>query len=267
MTLQFMDDREAPFAFDENPAAFDRTRSTGRKSVAHFNPEEREEEERIYREAILRFVEEKRLEDILGQGEIASLQGYARFRTLMHGMLVNTVRVCRRAPRADTKTGIMMLIHFCADNADGLCRLPLTRFAEILNRDVRNIRHAIDDLEEHHEIGVHRSASGNSYWPKIDRVVRDKNPALGWFINAFSEPSDPRGRPRKYQGADAPYFSEETPSTEKQRAQTSKIEGADALHRKLSEASNKRGGQKRAQRDRHNFRSKTPQPQNDEVRI
>ena len=92
MTLQFMDDREAPFAFDENPAAFDRTRSTGR-SVGHFNPEEREEDERIYREAILRFVEEKRLEDILGQGEIASLQGYARFCTLMKGMLAN-IRAC-----------------------------------------------------------------------------------------------------------------------------------------------------------------------------
>ena len=175
------------------------------KSVAHFNPEEREEDERIYREAILRFVEEKRLEDILGQGEIASLQGYARFCTLMKGKLVNTVRVCRRAPRADCRLAVLEIIHFCADNADGLCRLPVVRFAQILSRDARNIQRAIDDLEENHEIGVHRSAAGNSYWPIIDRVVRDTSPALGWFIDTFSDKPAPVGRPRKNLTALTPY--------------------------------------------------------------
>ena len=74
---------------------------------------------------------------------------------------------------------------------------PVDRFAQILNRDARNIRRAIDDLEENDEIGVHRSAAGNSYWPIIDRVVRDTNPALGWFINAFSDKPTPVGRPQK----------------------------------------------------------------------
>ncbi len=115
-------------------------------SHTQYNPEERDEDERLYREAILRFVEEKRLENILGQGEIASLQGYARFCTLMKGKLVNTVRVCRRAQRADCRLAVLDIIHFCADNADGLCRLSVARFAQILNRDIRTIQRAIDDL-------------------------------------------------------------------------------------------------------------------------
>ena len=263
MTLQqFRDDSEAPFACDENPAASDRTWSAGRKSGAQYNPEEREADERIYREAILRFVEDKRFENVLGQGEIASLQGYARFRTLMHGKLINTVRVCRRAPRADCRLAILDIIHFCADNADGLCRLPVARFAQILIRTPRNIQHAIDNLDENNEIGVHRSATGNSYWPIIDRVVRDKNPALGWFIDTFSDKPAPLGRPKKPYVADDVSFSEETPSTKKDASQTAKGYVADDIHKKLSEASNKRKGKIITGVER----SKNPQSQAYEVR-
>ena len=264
MTLQqFRDDSAAPFAPDENPAAFDRTRSAGRKSSAQYNPEEREADERIYREAILRFVEDKRLENVLGQGEIANLQGYARFRTLMHGKLINTVRLCRRAPRADCRHAILDIIHFCADNADGLCRLSVSRFAQILIRTPRNIQHAIDDLDENHEIGVHRSATGNSYWPIIDRVVRDKNPALGWLIDTFSDKPARPGRPKKPYVADDVSFSEETPSTLNDTSQAAKPHVADDIHRTLSQASNKRRDKVVTRVER----SKNPQPQAYEVRL
>ena len=238
MVLQAIGEDE-PFAFDENPAAFDRTQSAGRKSGTQFNPEEREEDERIYREAILRFVEDKRLEDVLGQGEIASLEKNVRIRVLMKGMLPNIVHLFQRSSRADTKLGVLVLIHFCADNADGLCRLSVKRFAQILNRKEENLRLAIKDLEEGGEIGVYHNATGNSYWPIIDRVVRDTNPALGWFIDTFSDKPSPFGRPQK-----AP-------------PQTGKGTPAVVLHRNFSEASNKRGKKK----ERARVRATNTQPQ------
>ena len=202
--------------------------------------EEQAELEQVYRFAILQFVENRRLEETLGQGELASLASGPRFFTLMKGMLPNIVHLFRRSSRADTKLGVLVLIHFCADNGDGLCRLSVARFAQILSRDPRNVQRAIEDLEEGGEIGVHHSALGNSYWPKIARAVLDTSPCLGWFINAFSDGPAPFGRPRKPYGADAVSFSEEILSTKKDTAQSSKGCGADAVHKPLSNGSNKR---------------------------
>jgi hypothetical protein len=244
---------------------------------AYFNPQERDDAARIYREAILRFVEEKRLEEVLGQGEIASLEERVRIRTLMKGVLPNIVSMYRRLPRLDCKPGILFLVHYCADNPDGLCRLSIKRFGQILSRKQDNIRAAMDDLEAADEIGVHRSVNGNCYWPKIARVVLDTNPALGWFLDAFSDAPRSVGRPRKNTpprlGGD--FLDENTPPSagvdfsekgflQKKTSPTSgKYPPNLGGHRSLKEASNKRESRVVTGVER----TKTPQPQACEVRL
>jgi hypothetical protein len=51
--------------------------------------EEQAKLEQVYRFAILQFVENMRVEQTLGQGELASLESGPRFFTLMKGMLPN----------------------------------------------------------------------------------------------------------------------------------------------------------------------------------
>jgi len=231
MTVRFMNEQTAPVGRNGPPKPARDDKRTA---------EEQAKLEQVYRFAILQFVENMRLEQTLGQGELASLESGPRFFTLMKGMLPNIVHLFRRSSRADTKLGVLVLIHFCADNGDGLCRLSVARFAQILSRDPRSVQRAIEDLEEGGEIGVHHSALGNSYWPKIARAVLDTSPCLGWFINAFSDGPAPFGRPRKPYGADAVSVSEDMLSTKKDTAQSSKACGADAVHRSLSNNSNKR---------------------------
>ena len=234
---------EEPFTFDENPAAFDRTRS-GKRTA-----EEQDERQQIYHHAIMQFVENKRLEDTLGQGELASMENGPRFFTLMKGLLPSMVRVFRRWPRPDTKLGVLILIHFCADNNDGLCRLSAERFSQILNRTIKNVQSAVDGLEETGVIGVHRSATGNSYWPIIARAVRDTTPNLSWFLDAFSEKPEPFGRPKKPYVAGDVSLNVESPVLEKDTSLAGKGYVAGGVHTfSKAQRSNKRRGVSEAPR-------------------
>ena len=61
--------------------------------------EEQAEREQVYRFAILQFVENRRLEETLGQGELASLESGPRFFTLMKGILPEHGASCSGAGR------------------------------------------------------------------------------------------------------------------------------------------------------------------------
>jgi hypothetical protein len=192
----------------------------------------------------MQFVENKRLEDTLGQGELASMENGRRFFTLMKGLLPSMVRVFRHWPRPDTKLGVLILIHFCADNNDGLCRLSAERCSQILNRTIKNVQSAVDGLEEIGIIGVHRSAKGNSYWPIIGRVVRDTTPNLSWFLDAFSEKPEPFGRPKKPYVASDVSLNVESPVLEKDTSLAGKGYVAGGVHTfSKAQRSNKRGAE------------------------
>ena len=66
MTVRFTDEQTAPVGHDGPPKPARDVKRTA---------EEQAKLEQVYRFAILQFVENMRLEETLGQGEIASLQG------------------------------------------------------------------------------------------------------------------------------------------------------------------------------------------------
>jgi hypothetical protein len=163
-----------------------------RDTTTSLNSPEKDE----YIAAIQRWAGEVRLQKAMECVEIAEISGLNRHIVLSKGLLPNIVHLCRRT-KADARPGLLAIIHLCADNDDGLCRLSVARMAQLLNRKDNNIRDALDSLEEGGEIGVCRSPSGNSYWPRMPAELASMNPSVGWFVDALSEKPQPAHRPRK----------------------------------------------------------------------
>ena len=149
-----------------------------------------------YTAAIELWVQDLRECAALEREEIAQLEGVNRILVLAKGLLPNIVALCRKNKRADTRAAILVIIHFCADNSDGLCRLSVARFAKLLSRKEDTIRDALADLEEMGSIVIERTPRGNCYWPRIAAEIVELNPSLGWFIDALSEKPKPVGCPK-----------------------------------------------------------------------
>lgn len=160
--------------------------------------------------AIQLWVGNIRLARAMERKELAQLSGIQRHLALSKGLLPNIIRVCRSHPRADTRLGVLAIIHLLADNNEGLCFLAVERFAELLSRKVDNVRLAIDALEKDGVIGIIRSKAGNSYWPKVDAEIAHMSPSMAWFVDALSHKPEPVGRPKKYPPADGGCFSGES---------------------------------------------------------
>ncbi len=169
-----------------------------RAHAQNFQPSAANDNKReAYIQAIQLWVGNIRLQRAMSQQELGDLEGIQRHLALSKGLLPNLISLCRRNKRADSRASILAIVHLCADNNDGLCRLSVTRFAQLLDRSEQNIRDAISDLEEGGELGVNRSASGNSYWPRIDIEIAQMNPSMGWFMDALSDKPQASGRPLK----------------------------------------------------------------------
>jgi hypothetical protein len=154
-------------------------------------------EKSLYIAAIQLWVDNVQVARALERNELAQLEGIQRFIAVSKGYLPNAIRVCRRNKKADSRLAVLAVIHLCSDNDDGLCRLSVKRFAQILYRTEEAIRVALRDLEDGGEIAVEHSRRGNSYWPKIDAEAAYMSPSIGWLADALSEKPHRVGRPEK----------------------------------------------------------------------
>jgi hypothetical protein len=171
-----------------------------------------EERKKQFTEEIALWVGNQRLDAALAREELAQLEGVQRFLALCKNLLVSVITICRRHKRADTRTAVMTLVSFLSDNGNGTCVLSCVRMGKLLHRHERNIREAINGLEDDGLIGVDRTAEGfpRAYWPMVPRAIPEMNPASAWFVDALSDKPARRGRPRlveKTPGADARPFS------------------------------------------------------------
>ncbi len=151
----------------------------------------------LYIAAIQLWVGNVRVARALEREELAQLEGIHRLIAVSKGYLPNAIRICRRNKKADSRLAVLAIIHLCSDNDDGLCRLSVKRFAQILDRTEEAIRVALRDLEVGGEIGVERSPRGNAYWPKIDAEIARMSPSMGWLADALSDKPRRVGRPEK----------------------------------------------------------------------
>jgi hypothetical protein len=175
----------------------------------------------IYMRAIQIWVAGRQLNNAMEREELAKLEGIQRHIAVSKGLLPNMIRVCRMNPRVDCKLAVLAIIHLLSDNNDGLCRLSIARFAQLLSRKEDNVRAAIDALEDEgiDVIGVIRSRAGNSYWPKIDAELAHMSPSMGWFVDALSIKPKSAGRPlgsrKNYPQSTGDSYFGESVSTEK----------------------------------------------------
>ena len=167
----------------------------------------------LYIAAIQLWVENVQVARALEREELAQLEGVQRLIAVSKGLLPNIIRVCRRNKKADSRLGVLAIIHLSADNSEGLCRLSVARFAQLLGRTEEAIRVALRHLEDGGEIGVEHSHRGNNYWPKIDAEVANMSPSMGWLADALSTKPRPVGRPEKSSPSKLGYISrgENTP--------------------------------------------------------
>jgi hypothetical protein len=170
-----------------------KNRKPSPSSDANQFPDDKDE----YINAIRLWVSSIRLDEAMERKELSQLEGIQRLIVLSKGLLPNIIRLCRRAKRADTRLGVLAIIHLCADNDDGLCRLSVARFAQLLCRKENCVREAISDLGRGGEIQIEQSSNGNSYWPRIPVAVAHMNPSVGWIIDALSDKPRTVGRPSK----------------------------------------------------------------------
>jgi hypothetical protein len=172
-------------------------RKKKKKSPSENNSGQDASDKDEYIEAIRLWVSSVRLDEAMKREDLAQLEGIQRLIVLSRGLLPNIIRLCRRAKRADTRLGVLAIIHLCADNDDGLCRLSIVRFAQLLCRKEESIRDAILDLERGGEVHVEHSVNGNSYWPRIPTRVAHVNPSVGWIVDGLSDKPRTVGRPAR----------------------------------------------------------------------
>ena len=168
-----------------------------RVTVSNQATEPGDNQKSLYIAAIQLWVANVQVARALEREELARLEGIQRLIAVSKGYLPNAIRVCRRNKKADSRLAVLAIIHLGSDNDDGLCRLSVKRFAQILYRTEEAIRVALRDLEDGGEIGVEHSRRGNSYWPKIDAEAAYMSPSIGWLADALSERPRPAGRPEK----------------------------------------------------------------------
>lgn len=164
--------------------------------------------------AISLWVENFRLDMAMEREELARLEGIQRHLALSKSLIANTIRLCRAEKRADCRSAILLLITLLSDNNDGRCRLSTTRMAELLCRDQKTVRNAIDSLAQSGLIFVIRLSNGlpNSYYPAVPPAVATMSPNVAWFINALSAERK-WGRPSR-ETLDAVFEAEEKPRAE-----------------------------------------------------
>lgn len=138
-----------------------------------------------------------RLAECLKRAEIASLEGVQRHLALSKSLVPSLVRLCRQHKRADCRAAILVLVTLLSDNPDGMCYLGVKRMAELFDRNERNVRAAIDSLEECGLLYVNRTQNGlpKSYWPAVAAPLATMNPAITWFVDALSDKPAAWGRP------------------------------------------------------------------------
>lgn len=152
----------------------------------------------VFASAITLWVENFRLDMAMERKELGGLEGIQRHLALSKSLIANMVRLCRAQKRADCRSAILLLITLLSDNNDGQCSLSTTRMAELLDRDQKTIRNAIDSLQSDGLIFVIRLANGlpNSYYPAVPPAVATMNPNVTWFVKALSS-ERPWGRPSR----------------------------------------------------------------------
>jgi hypothetical protein len=139
--------------------------------------------------AITLYIGNKRLDEALSRAELGQLEGLQRVLALRNGLIANCVRHCRQNPGADATLAVLTLITFMADNNDGICRLSVTRMAQVFGRSERTIYRCIAGLEESGLIGVARNGpkgSSNCYWPTIPAGLAEVGASIVWFADALS---------------------------------------------------------------------------------
>ena len=175
----------------EKEVANKKNRRSSLANSSHQNSDNKDE----YIEALRLWVSSARLNEAMERKELAQLEGIHRLIVLAKGLLPNIIRLCRRAKRADTRMGVLAIVHLCADNDDGLCRLSVARFGQLLCRKDASVHEALSDLEAGGEIHIEHSPNGNSYWPRIPIGISHINPSMGWLVDGLSDKPRTTGRP------------------------------------------------------------------------
>lgn len=152
-----------------------------------------QERARHFQDAIVQWVDDKRLQEVMERAELGKLEGMERVLALRNSTLAGMIRHCRLRPRADARLAIFALIAALSDNAQGQCRLTIRRMSEIFLRTQRSIRECIDSLEEERLLGVQRvDGLPNTYWPLVPVGLTDMSAHVTWFADALSRRSAAR---------------------------------------------------------------------------
>jgi hypothetical protein len=209
----------------ENTSAF---RAAGSPEPANDNRKE------LYMAAIHIWIANMKGSQSLSPENFKKLDALERILVTRNGLIANLLGLCRADPRQDCRMAVLAIITYLADNDEYLCRLSVKRFAQLLCRAQRNIQAAIDDLEYAGVIGVNRSVTGNSYWPRVSPDLINSKASVVWFVDALSDAPKPVGRPRKkYPVVNDYAFTGESVSAENTLSSTSKYPVVNDIHTSL----------------------------------
>lgn len=151
--------------------------------------------------AISTWVGKRRIEEALTRQQLGGLTGLDRLFTLRNAALDGLHQLYLTNPGADVTPGLFALICIMSDNSQGCCSMSVSRMAQFLNRDRRNVGKAIDRLERDGCIKIDRQRSRDNdggeraagkaplAWPIINPVYAEHRDPITWVLDAHAPTS------------------------------------------------------------------------------
>lgn len=165
-----------------------------------------------YVAAIERWVAERRADDTLTVEEFRQLDDGSKLVALFRSQLLAVARWYRQHPRENAAPGVLMAIHYLADNPDGCCTMAQERIGRLFGRGRPHINDCIAKLEESGDIRVERLCGLPArIYPIVARALAKSGNKI-WLFDAMAPEIGRRGRPKKPVVATATPFSENVSS-------------------------------------------------------